>query len=43
MKTIAVLTLFVATVAAADETNFTLRRQQLVDEVRVYARYAGAA
>jgi protein-L-isoaspartate(D-aspartate) O-methyltransferase len=30
-----------ATVAAADETNFTLRRQQLVDEVRQYARFAG--
>jgi protein-L-isoaspartate(D-aspartate) O-methyltransferase len=41
MKALAFVTLFLAAFAVADESNFTLRRQQLVDEVRQYARYAG--
>jgi protein-L-isoaspartate(D-aspartate) O-methyltransferase len=43
MKAFTLLTLFLATLAAADETNFTMRRQQLVDEVHAYAQYAGDA
>jgi protein-L-isoaspartate(D-aspartate) O-methyltransferase len=41
MRLVLVLLMLYASIAAADETNFTQRRQQLVDEVRTYARYAG--
>jgi protein-L-isoaspartate(D-aspartate) O-methyltransferase len=41
MRALVLFVLVFATAAIADETNFTVRRQQLVDEVREYARYAG--